>query len=139
MQGVMVDTSVWVAYFREGDAAKSVADALDYLLSGDEVVTNEIILTELIPFMRLRREKRAEEALLALPNPELRIDWPGVRALQEKCLRAGINSVGIPDVIIALHSKGLDIPLFSIDRHFRLLAPLCGLRLWPGDRDSGKV
>lgn len=131
----MVDTSVWVSYFRGGDDSKSVADALDYLLSGDEVVTNEVILTELVPFMRIRRERNAEVALLALPNPELQIDWLGVRGLQEKCLRAGVNNVGIPDLVIALHAKGLDLPLFSVDRHFRLIAPLCGLRIWPGSGD----
>ena len=135
MQGVMVDTSVWVSYFRGGDDSKSVADALDYLLSGDEVVTNEVILTELVPFMRIRRERNAEAALLALPNPELQIDWLGVRDLKEKSLRAGVNNVGIPDLVIALHAKGLDLPLFSVDRHFRLIAPLCGLRIWPGSGD----
>lgn len=131
MQGVMVDTSVWVAYFRGGDGTDTIANALDYLLAGDEAVTNEIILTELLPFMRIRREKDAETALLALPNPEFSINWQELRGLQEKCLRDGVNNVGIPDLAIALHAKNLGVPLFSLDRHFKLIAPLCGLSLWP--------
>ena len=131
MQGVMVDSSVWVSYFRGGEGSDSVADAVDYLLAGDEVIVDEIILTELIPFMRIRGEAEAENALLALANPPMEIDWPQLRQWQEQCLRSGINKVGIPDLIIAQHAKNMDVPLFSLDRHFPLIAPICGLKLWP--------
>ena len=131
MQGVMVDTSVWVAYFRGGRKDRTVGDALDYLISGDEAVVDEIVLTELVPFMRLRGEAEAEEVLSALRNPPMEIDWPGLRDLQEKCLRAGINKVGIPDLAIAQHAIRLDIPLFSLDGHFPLVAGISELRLWP--------
>ncbi len=132
MQGVMVDSSVWVSYFRGGKDSDSVADAVDYLLAGDEVVVDEIILTELIPFMRIRGEAEAENALLALTNPPLEIDWLQLRQWQELCLRNGVNKVGIPDLIIAQHAKNIGVPLFSLDRHFLLIAPICGLKLWPG-------
>ena len=131
MQGVMVDSSVWVSYFRGGKESDSVADAVDYLLAGDEVVVDEIILTELIPFMRIRGEAEAENALLALTNPPLEIDWSQLRQWQELCLRNGVNKVGIPDLIIAQHAKNMDVPLFSLDCHFPLIAPICGLKLWP--------
>ena len=36
MNDVIVDTSVWVSYFRGDKAGKRAADALEYLLSGDE-------------------------------------------------------------------------------------------------------
>ena len=48
MQGVMVDTSAWVAYFRNEKGDGAVAEAVDYLLAGDEALLNEIILTELV-------------------------------------------------------------------------------------------
>lgn len=134
MQGVMVDTSVWVSYFRNGPESEPVADALDYLLADGEVVVDEIILWELLPFMRLRGEAEAEEALLALSNPPLAPDWPQLRQWQEQCLRHGVNKVGIPDLLIAQHAKALGVPLFSLDRHFSLMAPLVGLRLWPDRR-----
>lgn len=131
MQGVMVDTSVWVAYFRNGRKDAAVTDALDYLIAGDEAVVNEIVLTELVPFMRVRGEMAAEASLMALRNPPMEIDWTALRGLQEQCLRAGINKVGVPDLMLAQHAMRLGIPLFSLDRHFPLIAGICPLRLWP--------
>ena len=44
---VLVDTSVWIDYFRgAGDS-----EPLDYLINENLVVTNEIILAELVPFL----------------------------------------------------------------------------------------
>ena len=40
MNGVLADTSVWIAYLKGRPEDKRVADALDYLLSGDEAVVN---------------------------------------------------------------------------------------------------
>ena len=56
----------------------------------------------------------------------------GVRALQETCLRSGINKVGLPDLIIAQQAIRLGIPLFSLDRHFTLMSKHVSLALWPG-------
>ena len=51
--------------------------------------------------------------------------------LREKCLRVGINEVGIPDLAIAQHADRLDIPLFSLDGHVPRGAGISELRLWP--------
>ena len=131
MNGVLVDTSVWVAYFRGRKADRATAEALDYLLSGDEAVVNDVILSELLPFMVVRGEKDCADALSAVHSPAVEIDWKGVRTLQEACLRHGINKVGIPDLIIAQQAMRLGIPLFSLDGHFALMAKYCDLKLWP--------
>lgn len=136
MQGVMIDTSAWVAYFRNGKGDGAVAEAVDYLLAGDEALLNEIVLTELVPFMRMRGETAAEEALAAVGNPPLDIDWPAIRDLQEQCLRAGINKVGVPDLIIAQHVMQLGVPLFTMDRHFALMAEISDLTIWPNPAGS---
>ena len=131
MNGVMVDTSVWVSFFRNGLADKKIADALEYLLTGDEVVVNDVILSELIPFMNVRGETDCVDALAALHTPSLEINWPGIRDMQETCLRNGINKVGLPDLIIAQQAICLDVPLFSLDRHFTLMSNHLGLKTWP--------
>ena len=66
-----------------------------------------------------------------VPSPALETDWNGIRALQETCLRSGINKVGIPDLMIAQQAIQLGMPLFSLDRHFALMSKCLGLRLWP--------
>ena len=43
--GVLVDTSIWIDYFRDGDNSKD----LDYLIDENLIVTNDIMLAELSP------------------------------------------------------------------------------------------
>ena len=131
MRGVVVDTSVWVAFFRRRPEDKVASDALDYLISGDEALVNDIILTELIPFLKVRGETERAEYLLALQAPSLDTDWGELRKLQETCIRSGINKVGVPDLMVAQQAMRLDVPLFSIDKHFALIAQIAPLRLWP--------
>ena len=131
MNGVIVDSSVWIAFFRGRPEDKTISDALDYLLSGDEVLINDIILTELIPFLNVRGEIEKASGLSILPAPSLETDWNELRKLQETCIRSGINKVGIPDVMVAQQAMRLDVPLFSIDKHFPLISQIAPLRLWP--------
>ena len=127
---VLVDSTVWTSYFRGTKGEEKVAEALDYLLSGDEASVNEVIRTEVMPMMTVRGEDAS--LLEAVRCPVLSIDWPSVRALQVKCLRSGLNKVGIGDLVIALDAVSRDEPLFSLDRHFRLIKKvLPALRLWP--------
>jgi len=138
MNGVLADTSVWIAYLKGRPEDKRVADALDYLLSGDEAVVNDVILTELLPAMQARGEMEAAALMGSLRCPALEIDWKGLRDIQTECLRAGINKVGIPDLIIAQQAVRLDMPLFSLDRHFELIAQVLPLCLWPRQHRSAK-
>lgn len=127
---VLVDSSAWISFFRGTEGEEDVAKAVDYLLSGDECATNEVIKTEIMPMITLRNEDAS--LLEALRCSELIVDWSAVRELQVKCLRAGINKVGIGDLIIALDAVRLKRPLFTLDKHFRLIAKvLPQLTLWP--------
>ncbi|MBI9085826.1 MAG: PIN domain-containing protein [Desulfobacterales bacterium] len=51
---VLVDTSVWVDYFRSGENS----EPLDFLLDENLVVTNDLILAEMIPFLKVRKERK---------------------------------------------------------------------------------
>jgi len=127
---VLVDSSVWVSFFRATRGEEKIARALDYLLTGDEAVVNEVIKTEVVPMM----VAHDEDASLfdAVRCPELTIDWARVRELQVKCLRKGINKVGVTDLIIALDAAQRETPLFTLDKHFRLIAKILPqLKLWP--------
>jgi predicted nucleic acid-binding protein len=54
--------------------------------------------------------------------PTLTVDWDDLTQMQIKCLRNGINNVGIPDLMIAQHAIQNHLELYSHDKHFRLLA-----------------
>ena len=131
MNGVLVDTSVWISYFRGVPEELKIADGLDYLLSGDEVFINEIVLSELIPAMTVRRETKVIELIKAIRCLPTAIDWEDIRRMQIVCLKNGINKVGLPDLIIAQQAIRNGIPLFSLDKHFRLMVKHLGLKLWP--------
>ena len=49
---VLVDTSVWIDYFRSGGETSE----LDYLIDNNFVFTNDLVLTELVPFLRLQHQ-----------------------------------------------------------------------------------
>ena len=52
--GVLLDTSVWIDYFRSGDKSEK----LYFLIDENLVVINDLILTELLPLLILKKEKK---------------------------------------------------------------------------------
>ena len=114
---VIVDTSIWVEYFRNGNNLKR----LDLLIDENLVVTNELILAELIPFLKIRKQRKIIELLNSVYKLQLNIKWDELIDYQVKCLKNGINGVGIPDLIIAQNAKQNDCEIYSSDNHFKLL------------------
>jgi predicted nucleic acid-binding protein len=122
---VLVDSSVWVAYFRgDGDLRR-----LDWLIEEGLLVTNDLILAELVPPLLLRAERRLVGLLEIIERIPLTPDWAAIIQLQVTCLRHGINKVGIPDLLIAQHAMQNDLELFSLDKHFALLGRHVALHL----------
>lgn len=122
---VLVDSSVWVAYFRGTDELPLV----DWLIEEDMVVTNDLILAELTPLLLVRRERKLVGLLHDIERFPLTLDWDGIIQLQVTCLRNGINKVGIPDLMIAQFTMQNNLSLFSLDKHFRLLGKYVPLNL----------
>jgi predicted nucleic acid-binding protein len=123
---VLVDSSIWVAYFRGvGDASR-----LDWLISEDLLVTNDLILAELIPFLEARRERKLIGLLESVKRLPLQVDWRDIVRMQVSCLRHGINKVGIPDLMIAQHALRNRLALYAMDKHFELMSKHLGLTLY---------
>jgi predicted nucleic acid-binding protein len=113
---VLIDSSVWIEYFKAGGIEK-----LDRLIEEDLACINELILTELAPVLVLKNEPEVLEGLKTISLIPLNIDWDIVRDYQLMNLKNGINKVGIPDLIILQQVIDEKITLFSFDRHFRLM------------------
>lgn len=123
---VLVDCSIWIQYLRGHDPDHRMDELIDEGL----ILTNDLILTELLPALMIRKQSKLLNLLrqiLALP---LHIDWEEIRQFQYICLRKGINKVGVPDLIIAQNAKNNDVPIFSGDRHFALMAKPLGFELF---------
>jgi predicted nucleic acid-binding protein len=123
---ILVDSSVWIDYFRGGERTKT----LDLFIELDLVATNELILTELLPFLRLQNEMEIFGKLNILPRIELDIFWEGIREIQKLNLKQGVNNVGIPDLIIAQQCVDKNLELWTFDKHFRLMVEYLELKLY---------
>jgi hypothetical protein len=69
---VLVDSSVWIQYFRFGGIEK-----LDRLLEEDLVCTNDLILSELGPSLIVQNKVEIWESLRALNRIPLRMRIKG--------------------------------------------------------------
>lgn len=123
---VLVDTSTWIAYFR----GKEVLPEVDLLIEENLLVTNDLILAELIPYLQIKKERRLIGLMKEIANPPLRINWPDLIQMQGSCLRNGINGVGIPDLIIAQQAIQNRFQLFTLDTHFVLMSKIIPLILY---------
>ncbi len=115
---VMVDTSVWIDYFR----GRAEARALDALIDTNQVCTNELVLTELVPALVHRRQTDLVDLLFTLARVPLSIDWAQIRTYQGTNLKNGFNHVGIPDLILAQNCLQNNLTLLTQDKHFASLA-----------------
>jgi len=117
MKLVLVDTSVWIDYFSIG----SNSEALSGLLERNRICTNDVILSELIPFLKIKNENEVVSLLLAVEKVALNIHWDDIIRLQLLNLKNGINKVGIPDLLVVQNVMQNNLALYTLDKHFRLM------------------
>lgn len=122
---ILVDTNIWIGYLQQGRF-----ELLTSLLHNDQAVINDIILSELLPYLYHSKQFGAAEALVEVTIVPLDIFWPGVVQLQLDNLRNGINRVGIPDLLIAQQALQQDLHLWSIDKHFSLISQHTALKIF---------
>ncbi len=122
---VLVDTSVWIDYFRSGNNSEK----LDFLIDENLVVINEIILAELAPFLKVRNQRNIIKLLYHIQTLNLEIDWDQIMEFQFKCLKGGLNGMGIPDLLIAQNAQQNRCEIYSLDRHFTLMKEFVALDL----------
>ena len=122
---VLVDSSIWIDYFR-GDKN---SDKLEYFIDENLLVINDLILTELIPFLKIKQQRKIINLLNAIYKLELNINWGQLIDYQHKCLKKGINGVGIPDLIIAQNAIQNQCELYTLDNHFKMIQQSINLKL----------
>ncbi|MEW6517912.1 MAG: hypothetical protein AB1461_00730 [Thermodesulfobacteriota bacterium] len=83
---VLVDTSVWIEYFRPGNNL----DTLDFLIDENLVVTNDLILAALIPFLKVRKQSKIISLLRTVTKLPTNINWEQISEFQYQCLKNGI-------------------------------------------------
>jgi predicted nucleic acid-binding protein len=123
---VLVDTSIWIEYFRNGNNFEK----LDYLIDENQIVTNDLILAELTSFLKIRNQRKLIALLHKINNLEIVVNWEQLIEYQYKCLKKGINGIGIPDLIITQNAKQNHCSIYSLDNHFKLMAEILKINLF---------
>ena len=115
-QGLLIDTSVWIEFFR-GDP--SVRDLIGGWASEDRIFTAGPILYELMQGIRLRGERVAvKEALLSTRYLDLTSeDWEEAGALSRE-LRAGGLTLPMTDLLVGQLARTRHLMVVSHDSHF---------------------
>jgi predicted nucleic acid-binding protein len=124
---ILVDTSVWVAYFRESD--RNLAAHLRLLLEEDQVALAVPVKIEILggsPTKDLTRLRRVLEALpLLVPSAST---WERIEGWVTKAVAKG-ERFGVGDLLIAALAADRDMPLWSLDRDFDRMKGLGFIRL----------
>jgi predicted nucleic acid-binding protein len=114
---VLVDSSVWIDYFKSGKNSKEMDDYIDQNI----ICTNDLILAELIPSLRLRNETKVIKLLNQLTKITLTINWRDIIEFRTTCIKNGINKIGIPDLVILDNVIKNNLTLYTFDKHFVLI------------------
>jgi predicted nucleic acid-binding protein len=122
---ILVDTSIWIEYFRSGKNFEK----LDFLIDENLIVINDLILAELVPFLKVHNQQKIIKLLYNINKLTLLIDWNQIIEFQFQCLQNGLNGIGIPDLIIAQNVKQNACAIYSQDGHFRLIKDILGLQV----------
>jgi predicted nucleic acid-binding protein len=122
---VLVDTSIWIEYFRSGNNSEK----LDFLIDENLIVINDLILAELVPFLKVRNQQTIIKLLNNINKIELSISWDQIIEFQFKCLKNGLNRIGIPDLIIVQNAKQNKCEIYSLDNHFKFMKDILEFRL----------
>ena len=122
---VLVDTSIWIEYFRSGNNSEK----LDFLIDENLIVINDLILAELVPYLKVRNQRKIVKLLYNILKLELSINWDQIIEFKFKCLKNGLNGIGIPDLIVAQNAKQNRCEIYSLDNHFSLMKDILELQL----------
>jgi predicted nucleic acid-binding protein len=126
---ILVDSSVWVDYFRGVDTSE--ADKLDTLLGVEQVVTGDLILTEVLQgFISEREFNQGRKLLASLPMIPLVGEEIAIQAARNfrKLRTLGITIWKTIDTLIATSCIEKEIPLLYSVRDFDPFVQHLGLR-----------
>ncbi len=133
---VLVDTSVWIEFFRaRPQLPRDSLDFLDLLIADDRAVTILPIQAEVLSGrVSTKREREIREAFGALEHVDLDWNasstWDDVVALARVAQKSSHSIPGIVDRMILLSAQRSESSLWTLDQSLIRLAPEVGVRLF---------
>jgi predicted nucleic acid-binding protein len=113
---VLIDTSVWIDFFRKSEPAHS---AVLILLDSDQVYCTGLILGELMQGAKGERELSVIKDFLHVFHflPDSSRLWEKAGSLSFSLRRKGMT-VGLADCFIAVSAVEAGVQLLTLDSHF---------------------
>ena len=114
---VLIDTSVWIGYFKDRDSRFS--DKVDELLTSAHICVPKVVIAELIQGAKSEKEiaviKEFFEAFTIIDHTES--TWEQAGRLSFSMKRKGIT-INLIDCYLAITAQENNCKLFSLDEHF---------------------
>ena len=126
MVKVIVDTSVWIDYFKFGRYIPEIKS----LLEQQRLITNDVIMAELLPIIIHDKKEQIAELLNALERIPVFVNWNGLIDAQIKCLKNGFNKIGLLDLMILQTSIDHSVEIFSVDKNFQALGKIFHAKIY---------
>lgn len=125
---ILVDTSVWIEYFR--DESSAVADKVDQILSEDNVFVPKIVIAELMHGARSEKELSViRDFLDAFQIIDQNEDsWIKAGKLAYDLKKKG-KTFHLLDCYIAIIAKDFKCKIFTLNRHFKEIQNLLKISL----------
>jgi tRNA(fMet)-specific endonuclease VapC len=115
-QKYMIDTSVWIEYFKQN---KRVTDFIDSCLDSDSIYITGPVLTEILQGIKSKKEKDdILECIDAIPFIEItKGSWIDAGRISNELRCKGLT-IPLADVLIASAALRNDCMVISYDKHF---------------------
>lgn len=126
---IVVDSSVWIDYL--GGSAGDATDRLDQALEDGDVVTGDLVLTEVLQGFRHDRDHAAARGALLSTTVVPMLGVANALASADACRalrKRGVTVRKTIDVVIATWCLKADLPLLFTDRDFEPFVEHLGLR-----------
>jgi len=128
---VLIDTSVWIEYFKGTDS--DLTQAVEALINSGSVCTAGIILAELLQGARSEREMRViediKESFTLIASDREGEAWLEAGRLSRELRKAG-TTVHLADCLIAVLARENRCRIATRDVHFQAIKEKVGIELF---------
>lgn len=125
---ILIDTSVWINYFKNKD--NLFTKKVDEVLTFSSVYVPRVVIAELIQGAKSEKEISVIEEFLEAFNiiDQAENTWLKAGRLSFSIKRKGVT-VNIVDCYIAVIANENNCKIFSLDEHFKIIKRFLGLEL----------
>ncbi len=125
---VLIDTSVWIAYFRNTSA--EVGERVEAMMSEAEICVPKIVLAELLQGSKSEREIGTIESFFGAFTivDQGERSWLSAGRLAYQLKRKG-KTVNLADCYIAIIAQEQGCRVFTLDEHFKEIQKVTDIAL----------